>query len=298
MSYNLNKKHLEIARVLVEKIKDGQIVNMEQTITYSELGVKVRLPISTFEEREIFGNYLGQLSSYCYKNKMPLISAMVVRKPEKYDTNKKYNNNNNNIDIRGSGFYNLYEDLRGIRAKGKDEKAIVFYKELELIKEYKDWDRLIEQLEEEINKTTIRERLNKRKPKRLGLVEVDVLNDKEVDHTEIDEFINIEHIEIEEGEHIQRVINARKRNSNARKLKLEKFKKDNYGRVFCEVCKENDIAVIDIHHNSIDVAKMEEGHKTKLSDLRVLCSNCHRKAHYYEKDVEDLIKEYNKKCNF
>ncbi|WP_274541576.1 hypothetical protein [Romboutsia maritimum] len=37
---------------------------------------------------------------------------------------------------------------------------------------------------------------------------------------------------------------------------------------------------------------MEEGHKTKLSDLRVICSNCHRKIHGYKITVEELIRQY------
>ncbi|AUN14695.1 hypothetical protein [Paraclostridium sordellii] len=289
MNWNFDEKHLEIAKVLVERIKEGQVIDMEQTITYGELGRIVKLPILTLQEREVFGRYLGQLSNYCHKNKMPLISAMVVRKPTKDDINKKYNKNKIKIDIPGSGFYNLYEDLRGISVNDESEKAIEFYKELKLIKEYNDWDRLIELLEEKIYP---KPKILTFKKKKANILNRFTEAEEKVDYIEIDEFVDIERIEIEEGEHIQRIVKCKKRNSNARKLKLEKFKQDNDGQVFCEVCKENDIAVIDIHHNSIAVAKMEGVHKTKLSDLRVLCSNCHRKVHYYDKDVDNLIKEH------
>lgn len=58
--------------------------------------------------------------------------------------------------------------------------------------------------------------------------------------------------------------------------------------MFCEVCKEEDIVVLDVHHDLIDICNMEEGHLTKLSDLRVLCSNCHRKVHRKNVSVEEL----------
>ena len=37
---------------------------------------------------------------------------------------------------------------------------------------------------------------------------------------------------------------------------------------------------------------MEDGHLTKLSDLRVLCANCHRKVHGYKITVEELTRQY------
>lgn len=291
MSWKLDEKHLEIAKVLVETIKKGQLINSENTITYGELGSIVGLPISTYEEREIFGRYLGQLSCYCNENNMPLISAMVIKKANDYKERLNYKKkfNSNKIDIPGNGFYNLYEDLRGIRVKINDEKAIEFYKELRLIKEYKDWDRLIELLEEDIFQTYKPITLKKKKrPTLLGRLNIDKPKDEEVDFIEIDEFADIEDIEFEEGKYIEKFTKAKKRNPKARKIKIEQFKKDNDGKVFCEVCEENDIVVLDIHHDNVEVHDMEDGHLTKLSDLRVLCSNCHRRVHGYEVSVEEL----------
>ena len=74
-------------------------------------------------------------------------------------------------------------------------------------------------------------------------------------------------------------------------MKIEQFKKDNKGKVYCEVCKENDEIVLDVHHENMAVCNMEEGHLTKLSDLRILCSNCHRKVHGYKITVEELIRK-------
>lgn len=113
--------------------------------------------------------------------------------------------------------------------------------------------------------------------------------DKEFEFIEIDEFENVEDTVIEEGNYIKKIVEARKRNHKVRKLKIEQFMKENNGKVFCEVCNEDDIVVLDVHHDLIQVANMEEGHKTKLSDLRVVCSNCHRKVHGYKTTVDELM---------
>ncbi|WP_343339064.1 hypothetical protein TPELB_14130 [Terrisporobacter petrolearius] len=278
MSLNFDKKHLKIAEVLVETVKEGQLINSEKIITYGKLSSIVGLPISTDEERQIFGRYLGEISSYCNENNMPLISAMVIRKPDKY--NNKYNSNK--IDMPGNGFYNLYKDLRGIEIKSEDEKAIVFYKELKLIKTYENWDRLIGLLEYEIKPIS---RIKKKKTLLLNKF------NNNVEFIEVDEFIDIENIVIEEGKYTETLIKAKKRNPKARRIKIEQFKKDNNGKVFCEVCKEDDEVVLDVHHDNVEICNMEEGHLTKLSDLRVLCANCHRKVHGYKITVEELIKK-------
>lgn len=273
----LDKKHLEIAKVLVEEIK------YNQNIFYIDLRRKVGMGEN---EMEKLWRYLGELSYFSFKNNMPLISAMVINKRTYLPGGKEE-----------GGFYGVYENLRGIRVKDKKK---VFDKEWELIKEYDNWNRLIELLEEEINpkqKLILPQPKFKLKDKRKLLsdrLRINNLKNTEVEFEEINEFINIDEVELEEGEYIERFIKTKKRNGNARELKLRQFKQDNNGQVFCEVCKEDDIAVIDIHHNLIEISKMEGVHKTKLSDLRVLCSNCHRKVHYYEKNVEDLIEECNK----
>ena len=112
--------------------------------------------------------------------------------------------------------------------------------------------------------------------------------DVEIDYIEEDENLNLESLEFDEGEQIKRVINSRKRNKKARELKFEQvIKRD--GKVVCEVCSEDDIVALDVHHDKVEVSDMEKGHKTKLSDLRILCSNCHRKVHGYKLTVDELI---------
>ena len=51
---------------------------------------------------------------------------------------------------------------------------------------------------------------------------------------------------------------------------------------------------MDVHHDKVSVADMEEGHITKLEDLRVICANCHRSVHGLKTTVNRLI-ELNKK---
>lgn len=140
-------------------------------------------------------------------------------------------------------------------------------------------------MEEQLKKS--RER-NLRNSVLISKLQSDLKKDEVVKFIEIDEFIDIKDIEIEEGKYVERLTKAKKRNQKARKIKIEQFKKDNDGKVFCEVCQENDIVVLDVHHDNVEVCDMEEGHLTKLSDLRVLCSNCHRKVHGYKISVEGL----------
>lgn len=216
------------------------------------------------------GELLGDLSSYSFDNGMPLISVLVVRKGEKKP---------------GSGFYTLYKQKRGINVKDKD---IVFIDELNKVLYYDNWDRLIELLEE---KTSLKRKFEKSKRKNSKFKRI--LNEKkDVDFIEIDEFELLESMEFEEGEQVKRIITTRKRNSKARKMKIEQFKKDNDGKVFCEACHESDPLVLDVHHNSIQVCDMGEVQKTKLNDLRILCANCHRKVHGYKISVEELKEKF------
>ena len=185
MNWNFDRKHLEIARILVEEIKKGR------TITYKKLSILVDMNL---EINSDLYYHLGDLSDYSFENGMPLISVIVVRK----DSN-----------MPGEGFYGVYEEKRGIKVgKNKEKQMDVFVKELKRVLEYNDWDRLIELLEEEISPTLNQINIiKKKKPKSLKKLNIDKLdNEKEVKFIEIDEFKNIEDVEIEEGEHIERVI--------------------------------------------------------------------------------------------
>ncbi|MBP3916974.1 DUF4268 domain-containing protein [Clostridium sp.] len=109
-----------------------------------------------------------------------------------------------------------------------------------------------------------------------------------IDYTELeDENVELD-VKIVEGEKVFITKEVKKRNSLARRLKLEDFKKK-HGKVYCEVCGIDDELVLDVHHDKIKVADMDEHHETKLDDLRVVCANCHRKVHGLNITVDKLI---------
>lgn len=262
MNWNFDEKHLEIAKILVDEIKNRSI------ITYKELGMNVGMSV---EPQSNLYNYLRDLSYYSFEKGKLLISVIVVSEKER---------------IPGEGFYiEVYEKKRKIKVgKNKQKQMDIFVQEVNRVFEYSNWDTLIELIEEDIFQTP--------KPisriKKKGTPLLDQLKQK-VEFIEVDEFADIEDIVIEEGKYLERLTKAKKRNPKARKRKIEQFKKDNDGKVFCEVCKEDDEVVLDVHHDNVEVCDMEEGHLTKLSDLRVLCANCHRRVHGYKITVEELM---------
>ncbi|MEY2304336.1 HNH endonuclease [Bacillus tropicus] len=78
----------------------------------------------------------------------------------------------------------------------------------------------------------------------------------------------------------------RERNPKVIRIAKEKFKQDNNGRLFCEICSfdfyetygEIGEDFIEGHH-TIPVSELEEGHKTRVEDIAIVCSNCHRMLH-------------------
>lgn len=126
---------------------------------------------------------------------------------------------------------------------------------------------------------------------------INIIKDKsKVDYLEINVEDFDSNIEIEEGKTITKLVEVKKRNSLARKLKLEEFKSIN-GKLYCEVCGIDDEIVLDVHHDKVSVANMKEGYITKLEDLRLICANCHRKVHGLKVTVDRLI-GINKGINF
>lgn len=78
----------------------------------------------------------------------------------------------------------------------------------------------------------------------------------------------------------------RERNPKVIRIAKEKFKQENNGRLFCEICGfdfyetygEIGEDFIEGHH-TIPVSELEEGHKTRVEDIAIVCSNCHRMLH-------------------
>ncbi|WP_185043310.1 HNH endonuclease [Pseudomonas protegens] len=95
--------------------------------------------------------------------------------------------------------------------------------------------------------------------------------------------------EAEEGKVLTRVHRVRERDKKIVKRKKEEALKQ-HGALQCEACGFNfsqtygaDVeGVIDIHHTK-PLHTLQPGDKTKLSDLALLCANCHRVVHSQRK---------------
>jgi hypothetical protein len=94
-----------------------------------------------------------------------------------------------------------------------------------------------------------------------------------------------ENYSTEEGKAVLRLHKWRERDSElVKRAKTQFFKK--HGALFCEACTLNfedrygDLGIdfIEAHHNK-PLSKLKAGEKTKISDLVMLCSNCHRMIH-------------------
>lgn len=92
--------------------------------------------------------------------------------------------------------------------------------------------------------------------------------------------------EAEEGQVLTRTHGYRERSRKLVTEKKEEFQDTHGGSLFCEVCtfdfkqrygKRGD-GFIECHHTK-PVSLLQQGEKTKLSDLALVCSNCHRMIH-------------------
>ena len=78
----------------------------------------------------------------------------------------------------------------------------------------------------------------------------------------------------------------RERNPRVILLAKQKFKEQHNGKLFCEICgfdfqeKYGDIGEDFIEgHHTIPVSELNEGHITRIDDIALVCSNCHRMLH-------------------
>ncbi|RXJ89541.1 HNH endonuclease [Arcobacter sp. CECT 8983] len=90
---------------------------------------------------------------------------------------------------------------------------------------------------------------------------------------------------LEEGKFKYRRHLVRERNSKIIKLAKIKFKKE-IGKLYCEVCGFDfektygkiGTDFIEGHHN-IGVSELKENQKTRIEDISLVCSNCHKMLH-------------------
>lgn len=78
----------------------------------------------------------------------------------------------------------------------------------------------------------------------------------------------------------------RERNPKVIRLAKEKFKKDHGGCLFCEICgfdfyERYGVIGEDFieGHHTIPVSELAEEQVTKIEDIAIVCSNCHRMLH-------------------
>ena len=91
--------------------------------------------------------------------------------------------------------------------------------------------------------------------------------------------------EAEEGRILTRVHTSRERNKKLVEKKKSSFLSQ-HGKIFCEGCKfdfelrygARGLGFIECHHTT-PVSELLPDAKTNLSDLALLCSNCHRMVH-------------------
>ncbi len=92
-------------------------------------------------------------------------------------------------------------------------------------------------------------------------------------------------LEFPEGREVLQKHILRERNSMLVLKAKQKFK-ENHGRLFCEVCgfifeeKYGSIGkdFIEAHHIK-PISEMKENEKTKITDIVMVCSNCHKMLH-------------------
>lgn len=91
--------------------------------------------------------------------------------------------------------------------------------------------------------------------------------------------------EFSEGTIIEKIHKVRERNPKVINLAKEKFIEEN-GRLFCQVCGFDfektygklGEGFIEGHH-IVAISEMSNGHKTRVEDIVLVCSNCHRMIH-------------------
>ncbi len=101
-----------------------------------------------------------------------------------------------------------------------------------------------------------------------------------------DNYIEGGDVEFPEGREYEVRHKARERNRELVEKAKAQFK-SKFGRLFCEACDFDFAAVygyagadfIEAHHK-IPVSELMPDAKTKISDLAMVCSNCHRMLHY------------------
>jgi 5-methylcytosine-specific restriction protein A len=89
-----------------------------------------------------------------------------------------------------------------------------------------------------------------------------------------------------EGKLLTRMHRSYERKPENRRRKIAQFRRTHGGRLFCECCEfdfertygEHGEGFIECHH-AAQLSSLKPHQVLKLSDLRMLCANCHRMVH-------------------
>ena len=92
-------------------------------------------------------------------------------------------------------------------------------------------------------------------------------------------------VEFPEGREIEVKHKARERNQSLVKAAKDRFKIQ-HGKLFCQICEFNfeetygeiGNGFIEAHH-TVPVSELNDSTTTKISDIALVCSNCHRMLH-------------------
>jgi len=117
-------------------------------------------------------------------------------------------------------------------------------------------------------------------------------SNKQLNTQEEDEYQDIFAFEGKEKFEIHK---AHERNKDLRDEKIRRFLEE-HGHLFCEICEfdfEKEYGVIgkgliEVHH-TVPLSEMSENHKTSITELMCICSNCHFTVHNGD-HVENLRK--------
>lgn len=111
--------------------------------------------------------------------------------------------------------------------------------------------------------------------------------------------------EFPEGKILTRLHKRKERNRKAVNGKKKKVIQET-GKLICEVCGFDfaefygnlGVGFAECHH-IVPISELSEGHKTRLSDLAIVCANCHRMLHKSRpmlsvEELTEVIKQRNK----
>lgn len=178
---------------------------------------------------------------------------------EERTENTKFRNPNG-VGLKLSNFKAIDPDFegKGMSSYSKRDKEVFF--------EFKEKNNELKSIANQIKKTISNNEINQK------LYQI---------QDEFDEF----DLSVKEGKVIYKLHKLRERNSKINRRKKELYFKQN-GKLNCEVCDfdfyiaygELGKGFIEVHHKT-PLSEIDGEIKTKLEDLALVCSNCHRMLH-------------------